>query len=521
MPVLAAQERLLGMVSPGATLEEVVPIDRARERVLSRPVIARWTLPVRDEVPVATLSGGQRSSMLRSLADTDALLMVPVGMARAPVRTVLTGLDSTDPMSRSRSDAVHVLCFGALRERLGAEILVREKVTTVFDLWSMIARDQPDLQDPRARVRAARNPGCCDGETPVEPGDEVAFMPPVTGGSTSEDAGPRLCAALVTDPIDLPRLVAEVRGDGDGAIALFLGAVRETSQGGPVYRLDYETYPPLADRELRRIGTEVTERHGLSGMALVHRTGSLLVGEVSVAVAAAAPHRRAALLACEEAVESLKRDLPVWKREHHPNGARGVGVGGASNPEAADSLVAPGNPGAEADADSLGHEPMTAPYPHLISHLGPSASFQMVDVTDRPSTLRAARAEVVVHFSDPATLAIVRHGTPKGDVLAAARLARIMTAKRTPELIPLCHPLPLTHLDVQVMVEELPPGVRIVSSARCAASTGVEMEALTAATVAGLTVLGMLKSADPWMTMNSVQLLSKSGGRSGDVQRPL
>jgi molybdopterin biosynthesis enzyme len=124
MPVLAAQERLLGMVSPGATLEEVVPIDRARERVLSRPVIARWTLPVRDEVPVATLSGGQRSSMLRSLADTDALLMVPVGMARAPVRTVLTGLDSTDPIA------------GAGRMRCTFSALVRCESASGRRSWS-------------------------------------------------------------------------------------------------------------------------------------------------------------------------------------------------------------------------------------------------------------------------------------------------------------------------------------------------------------------------------------------------
>ncbi|HAW11315.1 MAG TPA: cyclic pyranopterin monophosphate synthase MoaC [Chloroflexi bacterium] len=426
-------------------------------------------------------------------------------------------------MNRSRSDAVRVLCFGALRERLGAEILVREKVTTVLDLWSMVARDHPDLRDPRGRVRAARNLAYCDWQTPVEPGDEVAFMPPVTGGSTSEDAGPRLHVALVTDPIDLTRLVAEVRGDGDGAIAAFIGAVRGTSQGSPVHRLDYETYLPMADRELRRIGTDVTERHGLSGIALVHRVGSLLVGEVSVAVAAAAPHRRAALLACAEAVESLKRDLPVWKREHHPDGARWVSagdVGGASQPHAAASLVGPGRPGTEANADALGGEPMAAPALDLLSHLGPSGSFRMVDVSDRPPTLRAAKAEAMVHFGDPATLAVLRHGAPKGDVLAAARLAGIMGAKRTPELIPLCHPLPLTHLDVQVTVEELPPGVRIVSFARCAASTGVEMEALTAATVAALTVLDMLKSADPWMTIDSVRLLSKSGGRSGDVQRP-
>jgi cyclic pyranopterin phosphate synthase len=129
-------------------------------------------------------------------------------------------------------------------------------------------------------------------------------------------------------------------------------------------------------------------------------------------------------------------------------------------------------------------------------------------------------AEAVVRFSDPSTLTVLRDGPPKGDVLAAARLAGIMGAKHTPELIPLCHPLPLTHLDVRAEIEDFPPGVRIVSFARCTASTGVEMEALTAATIASLTVVDMLKSADPWVTIESVRLLSKSGGRSGEVHRP-
>ena len=132
---------------------------------------------------------------------------------------------------------------------------------------------------------------------------------------------PRLHTALPTDPIDVGQLVAEMRGDGDGAIASFVGVVRDANEGRKVLRLDYEAYLPMADRELRRLAVEVAQRHGLSALALVHRVGSLVVGEVSVVVVAAAPHRRPAILACAEAVEGLKRDLPVWKREHHPDGA--------------------------------------------------------------------------------------------------------------------------------------------------------------------------------------------------------
>lgn len=247
-------------------------------------------------------------------------------------------------MNRSQPDAVRVLCFGALRDRLGTEILVRDKVTTVLGLWAIVTRDHPDLREPRGRVRASRNLVYCDWQSPVEPGDEVAFMPPVAGGSVGDEAGPRLQVALVTDPIDVDRLVAKVRDDGAGAIAAFLGTVRNTSQGCPVEMLEYETYLPMAERELRRIAAKVTEHHGLSGIGLVHRTGPLLVGEVSVAVVAAAPHRRAALLACSEAVETIKHDLPIWKREHHPDGARWVGVDDRDSASQPDGLASPSDP---------------------------------------------------------------------------------------------------------------------------------------------------------------------------------
>jgi cyclic pyranopterin phosphate synthase len=340
---------------------------------------------------------------------------------------------------------------------------------------------------------------------------------------------PQLHTALTTDPIDVGQLVAEMRGDGDGAIASFIGVVRDAHEGRTVLRLDYEAYLPMADRELRRLAAEVAERHGLSALALVHRVGSLVVGEVSVVVVTAAPHRRPALLACAEAVEALKRDLPVWKREHYPDGAVWIDardldddVGpGAKLPrgpsEAPDDEVVSV---ATLEGAGSGPDPGAELERSRLSHVGASGAFQMVDITDRAPTHRAASAEALVRFSDPATLVTLRAGSAKGDVLAAARLAGIMAAKRTPELIPLCHPLPLTHVEVTIEVDDSLPGVRIVGAARCAASTGVEMEALTAVTVAGLTIIDMLKSADPWMTIESVQLLSKSGGRSGERRRP-
>jgi cyclic pyranopterin phosphate synthase len=428
-------------------------------------------------------------------------------------------------MQSRPEDAVRVVCFGWLRERLGSEILVHERVATVLDLWAVVTHDQSDLGNPRGRLRAARNLAYCDWQTEVKPGDEVAFMPPVAGGSVDDGPRRRVHTALVTDLIEVDRLVAEVRGDADGAIAAFIGVVRNRSRGGPVQALDYDAYLPMAERELLRIAAEVTEHHDLSALTMVHRIGSLAVGEVSVVVVAAAPHREAALLACSEAIETLKRDLPVWKREHHADGVFWVDAREPDGVVKPDGRVAASGSGAhvgEADGGAAppGRDEEAAPDQPRLSHLDSAGSFHMVDVSDRPSTFRAAVAEAVVRFANPATVALVREGSPKGDVLAAARLAGIMGAKHTPELIPLCHPLPITHLDVQAEVEDSPPGVRIVSSARCAASTGVEMEALTAASVAALTVVDMVKSADPWVTIESVRLLRKSGGRSGDVQRP-
>jgi molybdopterin synthase catalytic subunit len=361
-------------------------------------------------------------------------------------------------MEGNPEGTVHVVCFGWLRERLGAETLVRERAATVLELWSIMTRDRSDFGDPRGRVRAARNLAYCDWETPIEPGDEVAFMPPMAGGSVDDAAVRRVRTALVTDPIDVGRLMDETGGDGNGAIAAFVGAARNRNRDRSVHKLDYEAYLPMAERELLRIAADVTERHGLSALAMVHRIGSLAVGEVSVAVVAAAPHRQAALVGCSEAVEALKRDLPVWKREHHADGAFWVDArepdtgripdGGALIDERETRLGE-----ATTGTERLERDARAVIDASRLSHLNHSGTFRMVDVSERPPTLRAAVAEALVRFTNPATLALLREGSPKVDVLAAARLAGIIGAKHTPELIPLFHPLPLTHLDVNVEMQ--------------------------------------------------------------------
>lgn len=128
-------------------------------------------------------------------------------------------------------------------------------------------------------------------------------------------------ARLTGDLLDLAALAAEVRGDGDGAVALFVGTVRDTNAGRKVRYLEYEAYDGMAEREMARIEADAVARFGVSRVAIVHRVGRLAIGEASVAVAVASPHRAQALEACRFAIDTLKRTVPIWKQEHFEGGA--------------------------------------------------------------------------------------------------------------------------------------------------------------------------------------------------------
>jgi|SRR3990172_1330132 len=144
----------------------------------------------------------------------------------------------------------------------------------------------------------------------------------------------------------------------------------------------------------------------------------------------------------------------------------------------------------------------------------------MVDVSGKEVTDRLARAEGAVRMSSAAFELVRTNAVAKGDVLAVGRLAGIQAAKRTAELIPLCHPLPLDQIEVELSLDPSLPGVRIAAQARTAAKTGVEMEALTAVAVASLTIYDMVKSADRAMSIEAIRLTHKAGGRSGEYVAP-
>ncbi|HXM33804.1 MAG TPA: cyclic pyranopterin monophosphate synthase MoaC [Pyrinomonadaceae bacterium] len=152
-----------------------------------------------------------------------------------------------------------------------------------------------------------------------------------------------------------------------------------------------------------------------------------------------------------------------------------------------------------------------------LTHIDEQGKVKMVDTSAKPMTSRHAVASARVLMSSATLAAVSAHRTPKGDPLETARLAGIMAAKRTSDLIPLCHPLPLTHVDVQAQIQG--DGVYIEAAVSTNAQTGVEMEALTAVSVAALTVYDMCKALDKGISITDIRLESKTGGKSGDYQR--
>ena len=154
-----------------------------------------------------------------------------------------------------------------------------------------------------------------------------------------------------------------------------------------------------------------------------------------------------------------------------------------------------------------------------LSHVGADGAAKMVDVTAKPETARVARAAGSIRMA-ASTLAAIRANTlKKGDVIAVARVAGVMAAKRTADLIPLCHPIPLTDVQIEIALDDSLPGVRAEATVRCFGRTGVEMEAISAVCVTLITVFDMVKAVDKELLISDVRVLEKSGGRSGSWKR--
>jgi MoaE-MoaD fusion protein len=207
---------------------------------------------------------------------------------------------------------VTVRLFAGLRERAGKGTLELEDVARVADVWTRL-----ELGEEPPGLLYALNRAYVDRDAELADGDEVALIPPVSGGSF----------LLVEGPLDVAAVLREVESPEAGAVASFIGTVRRHSRGRDVMHLDYEAYEEMAEEMLAQLGSELTERHGLTAVAIRHRLGRVEIGEASVAIAVSAPHRSAALDACREAIETLKTSIPLWKKEVYEGGEEWIGRG--------------------------------------------------------------------------------------------------------------------------------------------------------------------------------------------------
>jgi MoaE-MoaD fusion protein len=220
---------------------------------------------------------------------------------------------------------VRVLFFGMLRDLVGrpsedSDFPAGADLRAVFDSY---AARVPRLRELAPSIVVARNQEFADLSTCVEDGDEVAFLPPVSGGvecDPLEIVDGRNYYALTRHAIDTHKVVARIQTAGDGAVVTFEGVVRNNTKGRPTLYLDYECYESMALKMLARIGGEIAASHEITSIAMVHRLGRMLIGEASVAVIVAAPHRRAAFDAALEGINRLKKVVPIWKKERFVDG---------------------------------------------------------------------------------------------------------------------------------------------------------------------------------------------------------
>jgi molybdenum cofactor biosynthesis protein MoaC len=377
---------------------------------------------------------------------------------------------------------LEVRLFAILRERAG-----RDRLTVALPVGSSVARAidevsrEPGLGEAlhAMPVGTALNREYVGPDARIQPGSELALIPPISGGEA-----PPVQAAVGDGPLSVGSLAQSVTRPGAGAIVVFCGVTRE------VDRLEYEAYAEMANARIEAVLADCVERHDLQAAAAQHRTGDVALGEPSVVVAVSAAHRAEAFAGAREAIDRIKAEAPIWKQEVTSNG-----LGGAEVRRRVEGT------------------------PAGLTHLDHSGSARMVDVSGKPVTARRAAATARVRMSGETAGRVARGDAAKGDVLGTARIAAMAAAKRTWELIPLAHSIPLDHLELEGSVDVDAGLVRLDAVASTEARTGVEMEAMTACAVAALTVYDMVKGIERGVSIEAVELVSKSGGRSGAWER--
>jgi MoaE-MoaD fusion protein len=220
---------------------------------------------------------------------------------------------------------VRVLFFGQLKDITGVaqEEAELSDGARVEDLFERYGRRFPRLAEFRASIAASVNQEYSEWRAPLASGDEVAFLPPVSGGQqdTSQTAVEGDIFQLVREPIRPRELIEGLKAPEDGALVVFDGFVRNNFKGGKTLYLEYEAYEPMAYAKLREIGAEIRAKFAIRRLAIVHRLGRLEIGETSVWIAVSSAHRGAAFDACRYAIDTLKRAVPIWKKEYFAGGA--------------------------------------------------------------------------------------------------------------------------------------------------------------------------------------------------------
>lgn len=218
---------------------------------------------------------------------------------------------------------VTILLFAAARERAGERRVVvsLQPGARVSDVLAALVARFPTLGPLVPHLRVAVNQEFAGLDALVPSGAEVALIPPVAGGS------PRGLFAVVDRPLVLDDVIRAVEGDARGGLVTFSGVVRDMTRGRKVMRLEYEAYGEMAQRQLVRIGEEIEAHWPGTRVAIIHRVGVLLPGELAVVIACAAPHRAEAFEGCRHAIERLKQDVPIWKKELYADGETWVGLG--------------------------------------------------------------------------------------------------------------------------------------------------------------------------------------------------
>jgi MoaE-MoaD fusion protein len=217
---------------------------------------------------------------------------------------------------------LRVLYFASARECAGLreESVPCDTALPVSALLEQLVRAHPALERLLPHLRISVNQEFVERTESVPPGAEVALIPPVAGGSAG-------LFRVVTEPLSLDEVVRAVSGPARGGLVTFTGMVRSETQGRRVLRLEYEAYDAMAVKTLAEIAEAAQRKWPLVEVAIVHRKGLLIPGDAAVVIAASAPHRKEAFLACEFAIEKLKEDVPIWKKEFFEDGSVWVGMG--------------------------------------------------------------------------------------------------------------------------------------------------------------------------------------------------